>query len=144
MRKTLILESGKRKTAIARARLIRPQKDDDSSPKPFRVRINKVPVQTLEPKLARMKILEALNLFVGEKLQNVKIDVTVRGGGVIAQCDAARIAITKCINALLKKKRATQRIRSYDKNLLSGDSRRKEPKKWGGRGARARFQKSYR
>jgi small subunit ribosomal protein S16e len=32
----------------------------------------------------------------------------------------------------------------YDRTLLVADPRRAEPKKFGGRGARARFQKSYR
>lgn len=32
----------------------------------------------------------------------------------------------------------------YDRTLLVADPRRKEPKKYGGPGARARFQKSYR
>ena len=33
---------------------------------------------------------------------------------------------------------------NYDKTLLVADNRRIEPKKYGGPGARARFQKSYR
>ena len=33
---------------------------------------------------------------------------------------------------------------SYDRSLLVSDPRRKEPKKFGGPGARARYQKSYR
>ena len=36
------------------------------------------------------------------------------------------------------------RIVDYDKYLISGDARRKEPKKFGGSGARRRKQKSYR
>jgi len=36
------------------------------------------------------------------------------------------------------------RISEYDKYLISGDARRKEPKKFGGPGARRRKQKSYR
>ena len=32
----------------------------------------------------------------------------------------------------------------YDRSLLVADPRRREPKKFGGRSARARFQKSYR
>lgn len=35
-------------------------------------------------------------------------------------------------------------LMSYDRSLLVADPRRPEPKKFGGRGARARFQKSYR
>lgn len=35
-------------------------------------------------------------------------------------------------------------LMNYDRSLLVADPRRTEPKKFGGRGARARFQKSYR
>ena len=35
-------------------------------------------------------------------------------------------------------------IDEFDKYLISGDARRKEPKKFGGPGARRRKQKSYR
>lgn len=35
-------------------------------------------------------------------------------------------------------------ILSYDRSLLVADPRRCEPKKFGGPGARARYQKSYR
>ena len=46
---------------------------------------------------------------------------------------------TKSIRSDLKKK-----IEGFDKYLISGDARRKEPKKFGGPGARRRKQKSYR
>ena len=46
---------------------------------------------------------------------------------------------TKSIRQQLKNK-----IAEYDKYLISGDARRKEPKKFGGSGARRRKQKSYR
>lgn len=35
-------------------------------------------------------------------------------------------------------------LTQYDRSLLVGDPRRCEPKKFGGPGARARYQKSYR
>lgn len=37
-----------------------------------------------------------------------------------------------------------QTLMQYDRTLLVADNRRCEPKKFGGKGARARFQKSYR
>jgi len=37
-----------------------------------------------------------------------------------------------------------QELIQFDRSLLVADPRRCEPKKFGGRGARARFQKSYR
>ncbi|WP_290901427.1 30S ribosomal protein S9, partial [Ferroglobus sp.] len=47
----VIVTSGKRKTAIARA-TIKPGKG--------RVRINKIPVEIYQPEMARMKIMEPL------------------------------------------------------------------------------------
>ena len=42
------------------------------------------------------------------------------------------------------KKELKEILISYDRSLLVTDPRRAEPKKFGGRGARARIQKSYR
>ena len=42
------------------------------------------------------------------------------------------------------KKEIKDLLAAYDRTLLVADPRRMEPKKAGGRGARARFQKSYR
>jgi small subunit ribosomal protein S16e len=42
------------------------------------------------------------------------------------------------------KKEIKDLLVEYDRSLLVADPRRCEPKKFGGRGARARFQKSYR
>jgi len=42
------------------------------------------------------------------------------------------------------KKEIKDLLLSYDRSLLVADPRRCEPKKFGGHGARARFQKSYR
>jgi ribosomal protein S9 len=42
------------------------------------------------------------------------------------------------------KKEIKDILNTYDRSLLVADPRRCEPKKYGGPGARARFQKSYR
>ncbi len=42
------------------------------------------------------------------------------------------------------KKEIRDQLILYDRTLLVADPRRSEPKKFGGPGARARFQKSYR
>ena len=64
---------------------------------------------------------------------------------------AVRQAIAKAIVAFYQKyvDEASKReikdlLVQYDRSLLVADPRRCEPKKFGGRGARARFQKSYR
>jgi small subunit ribosomal protein S9 len=131
----VIQETGKRKTAVARATL---------KPGTGLVRINSVPVERIQPEIARMKLKEVFLIIKDSKLKDVNINVSVYGGGVNGQVNAARMAITRIINKYLSKKRVTKAIRSYDKSMLSGDKRRIEPKKWGGRKARARVQKSYR
>ncbi len=130
-----IQTSGKRKNAIARA-TVRPGTGI--------IRINKVPVEKLQPELTRMKIEELLIIVNDEKLKTVNIDVKVEGGGTLGQTDAARIALSRAITQFLKKKSVLRAIKDYDRSMLSGDSRQVERKHWGGRKARKRFQKSYR
>ncbi len=135
VRRRIILTSGKRKTAIARA-VIREGIG--------RVRINGVPLEILMPESARWKIMEPL-LLVGKEVWNsVDIDVTVRGGGFMGQAEAARIAIARGLYLWTGDERIRELFIEYDRTMLAGDPRRKEPKKYGGRGARARFQTSYR
>ena len=43
-----------------------------------------------------------------------------------------------------QKKEIKEILTGYDRSLLVADPRRCEPKKFGGRSARSRFQKSYR
>jgi small subunit ribosomal protein S9 len=133
--KKVLVISGKRKTATARA-VIRPGVG--------RIRINRTPLEVLEPEVSREKIKESI-LQAGEELwKQVDMDVSVTGGGYMGQAEAARMAIA---NALLKwSKSAHLRtvFAEYDRTMIAGDSRKKEPKKFGGPGARAKEQKSYR
>ena len=130
----IILTSGKRKTAIARA-VIRPGKG--------RIRINKVPLEIWEPKLARDKIMEPL-MLAGDSWKEVDIDVKVQGGGFMGQAEAARMAIARGLLKWTKSSHLRTLFITYDRTMLAGDPRRKEMKKFGGPGARARDQKSYR
>jgi small subunit ribosomal protein S9 len=70
--------------------------------------------------------------------------VKVKGGGFMGQAEAARMAIARGIVKWSKKSKIKERILDYDRTMLSGDSRRKESKKFGGPGARRKKQKSYR
>lgn len=56
----------------------------------------------------------------------------------------AIISYTQKYGDEVTKREYKELLIAYDKGLLVSDSRRCEPKKFGGRGARARFQKSYR
>ncbi|KAJ2175291.1 40S ribosomal protein S16, partial [Coemansia sp. RSA 532] len=91
-------------------------------------------------------------LIVGEdKFAGLDIRVRVKGGGHTSQVYAIRQAIAKGIVAFYQKfvdeaskKEIKDILVAYDRSLLVADPRRCEPKKFGGPGARARFQKSYR
>ena len=126
-----------------------------------KVRVNNVPIDMIEPLMAREVILTPLEILRlhSEELRN-KIDVSVRvsGGGFMGQSYAAATAITRALIGWTKSKKdpkdhpftksirtdLRKRIDEFDKYLISGDARRKEPKKFGGPGARRRKQKSYR
>ena len=115
------------------------------------ITVNRIPIQNTEPRTLRIKIFEPILLLGSGHFKNLKIRVRVSGGGQIAQLYAARMAIAKGIVAWKQKfvdedEKVTVRktLLTYDKGLLVPDPRRREPKKYGGPGARARSQKSYR
>lgn len=133
--KKVLVVSGKRKTAVAKA-VVKPGMG--------RIRINMTPLEIYEPEVARQKIMEPLLQTGDDVWKQLDIDVKVWGGGYMGQAEAARMAIA---NALLKWTKSTQlrtAFTEYDRTMIAGDPRRKEPKKFGGPGARARDQKSYR
>merc|ERR1711912_97379 len=103
------------------------------------IKVNGVPIELVQPESLRFKVWEPV-LLLG-----------VKGGGYTSQLYAIRQAIAKALVAWYQKyvdeasKREIKEILlSYDRSLLVADPRRPEPKKFGGRGARSRFQKSYR
>ena len=133
--KKVLVVSGKRKTATARAVVKQGV---------GKVRINKTPVEIIEPEIAREKIMEPL-LQAGDSVwKQLDLDVKTSGGGYMGQAEAARMAIA---NALLKWTKSTHLrtvFTEYDRTMVAGDARSKESKKFGGPGARAKEQKSYR
>ncbi len=133
-KKRLILVTGKRKTAIARA-IIKTGSGN--------VVINSLPLSTFTPEIARMKVTEALVLS-GERWKGVDINVKVSGGGFMGQAEAARMAVAKGLVQWSRSSELRKSMTNYDRTMLAGDPRRKEPKKFGGPGARRREQKSYR
>jgi small subunit ribosomal protein S9 len=101
-------------------------------------------LEAYEPKIARLRIQEVLEVISHPKLEKCDINVHVKGGGKMGQTDAVRIAIAKSINKFIGTKTIEKSFREYDESLLSGDSRRTEPKHFGGKKARKRRQKSFR
>ncbi|HEX9709787.1 MAG TPA: 30S ribosomal protein S9 [Candidatus Thermoplasmatota archaeon] len=129
-----VVSSGKRKTAIARATVARGRGV---------VRINRRPIEIWTPELARLKIQEPL-ILLGDRSGGIDIDVTIEGGGVMGQADAARTAIARGLVAFFKDDGLAAMYKQVDRSLLVSDPRQKEPKHPLGRGARKRRQKSYR
>jgi len=134
-RERILLTSGKRKTAIARI-TVRDGKG--------RIRINNIPLEIYRPRIARDKIMEPLLLTDEETLKQIDIDVNVSGGGFMGQAEASRVAIARALLRWTKSARLKTAFTDYDRSMIAGDPRRKEPKKFGGPSARTRDQKSYR
>jgi small subunit ribosomal protein S9 len=122
-----------------------------------RVRINNVPVEMVQQELVREVILGPLEV-AGDLRNKIDLSVKVNGGGFMGQAYASAVAISRAMTGWTKSRKEPKdhpftrtiredlrkRLGEYDKHLLSGDDRRKEPKKFGGPGARRRKQKSYR
>ena len=127
--------SGKRKSAIARAVV----KQGTGI-----VRLNSVPIDLVEPRMSRLKLMEPL-ILVGDVAGKVNIDVSVIGGGISSQAEASRLAIAKALLVYTKNDKLREVFLNYDRNLLVADVRRKEPSKPNRHGqARSKVQKSYR
>ena len=123
-----------------------------------KVRINNVPVEMINPEHAMEVILAPLEIIGDELRDKIDISVRVRGGGFMGQAYASATGISRALIGWTKTKKEPKdhpfnkstrqqlknKIGEYDKYLISGDARRKEPKKFGGSGARRRKQKSYR
>eukprot|EP00037_Helgoeca_nana_P031854 m.410924 g.410924 ORF g.410924 m.410924 type:complete len:145 (+) comp28521_c0_seq1:59-493(+) len=115
------------------------------------LKVNGSPVSLLQPEILRAKVLEPINLLGKERFAHVDMRIRVKGGGSVSQIYAIRQAIAKSLVAYYQKyvdeaskKEIKDILLAYDRTLLVADPRRSEPKKFGGPGPRARYQKSYR
>lgn len=128
-----IITSGRRKKSIAKATL----KEGKGI-----VKVNNTNVKVFTPDFARLKMMEPL-LLASEVASKVDIDVIVRGGGVVTQADAVRLAIARALVQYSPKLKEV--YLSYDRQLLVADIRVKESAKPNHHGqARAKTQTSYR
>jgi small subunit ribosomal protein S9 len=130
----IINTSGKRKTAIARATL--------KAGKGV-IRVNSVPLDEYGTDVTRMKISEPI-LLVPTAVNGIDVTIDVAGGGVMGQAEAVRTALARGIILWHNDPQMKDVYLAYDRTLLVNDSRQKETKKPHGRGARKKFQKSYR
>jgi small subunit ribosomal protein S9 len=128
------MHSGSRKKAKAFARI---------EPGTGVIRYNGMLLETLPEYL--QSIVSVPIKLIGDKRFSVNIRIRTRGGGPTGQAYAAAIAVSRSVVDYFKdEKDLKEKILSYDRHLLIGDKRQKEPKKFGGPGARRREQKSYR
>ena len=88
----------------------------------------------------QQRVAAKKTLVVADMLNNFDVFVTVRSGGVAAQADAGKMGAARALlefNPELRKSLKAE-------GLLTRDARVKERKKYGQKGARARFQFSKR
>jgi small subunit ribosomal protein S9 len=127
---TTTIATGKRKTAIARVRiklgsgaiLVNGKTADEYFPR----------------EVHRILIREPLE--VTDSVSRYDVCASINGGGQAGQAGALRHGIARAI----EKFDASQRAVLKPKGMLTRDARKKERKKYGQRGARARFQFSKR
>ncbi|MEO8347732.1 MAG: 30S ribosomal protein S9 [Acidobacteriota bacterium] len=122
--------TGRRKTSMARVRLV---------PGTGAITINARPLDDYFPNNVLKMIIKQPLLSV-EAAEKFDIHVRVRGGGTSGQAGAIRHGISRALtdyNPELRKKLKKE-------GFLTRDPRMKERKKYGQRGARARFQFSKR
>jgi len=122
--------TGRRKTSMARVRLV---------PGAGAITINARPLDDYFPNNVLKMIIKQPLLSV-DAAEKFDIHVRVRGGGTSGQAGAIRHGIARALtdyNLELRKKLKKE-------GFLTRDPRMKERKKYGQRGARARFQFSKR
>lgn len=127
--------TGKRKTAIARVWLV--------SPGTGKITINKRDIEEyIGRETAKMLIREPFDLTKTNDQFDVR--ASVRGGGTSGQAGAIRHGISRAL-VLFNRELDRGLDRTLKKaGFLTRDSRIKERKKYGQRGARARYQYSKR
>lgn len=130
-----IISSGKRKTSVARAFLIKGT---------GKITINRKDYEGLQL-FDKLKIEEPLRIaeqILGKK--EFDVSITVHGGGEKSQIDASRLALARAIVKFSQSKELEEAYIKYDRNLLVADIRRKEPNKPGDSKARSKRQSSKR
>jgi len=110
----VLTTSGKRKTATARATV---RKGTGV------IRINKVPLDIVQPELVRLKVSEPVLIAGIDVTKNLNIDVDVRGGGIMGQAEAARCAIARGIINWTNDVALRDAYLAHDRNILVNDVR---------------------
>lgn len=126
-----IVATGRRKTAVARVRLF---DGGDGS-----IKVNDIPFEEFFGR-DTLKMIVARPMLLTDKHKSVRVESLVNGGGSSAQAGALIHGISRALIQLDPGLRGILKKEGY----LSRDSRMKERKKYGQKGARKRFQFSKR
>ena len=121
---------GKRKSAVARVWM---------KPGTGTITVNRKPIEEYMRRETD-RILIRQPLTITDNVEKFDISVTVRGGGISGQAGAIRHAISRALATL----NPDLRLPLKKAALLTRDARVGERKKYGMRGARARYQYSKR
>jgi small subunit ribosomal protein S9 len=122
--------TGRRKCAVARAWVTGTAGD---------ILVNDKPLEKAFPRLTLRQIIQ-LPLEMAGVMGKYSISATVYGGGPTGQAGALRHAIARALVVITPSTRSPLK----KEGLLTRDSRVKERKKYGQKGARKRFQYSKR
>jgi len=122
--------TGKRKTAVARVRVV---------PGTGNTLVNGRPVDEYFPR-DTLRSLVAQPMAACNVVGRYDVHANIRGGGTSGQAAALRHGIARALEKLDPSQRFTLKKGGH----LTRDARKKERKKYGQRGARARFQFSKR
>jgi len=122
----IIWATGRRKKSIARVRLMSGNGEIQVNKKPLDEYFNRPTLRLLV-----RQPLKTTNLT-----EKIKIIATVRGGGKSGQAGALRHAVSRALATTGEEAKGLLKRKGY----LTRDSRIKERKKYGQKGARKRFQ----
>jgi small subunit ribosomal protein S9 len=122
--------TGKRKTSIARVWM---------SPGEGKIRINQRPIEEYFDR-ATLKMIAEMPLSLTNTYGQFDFYILANGGGISGQAGAVRHGIAKA----LQEYNPNLRIQLKRAGFLTRDARKKERKKYGQKGARARYQYSKR
>lgn len=122
--------TGRRKSSVARVWVW----PGDGS-----ITVNRKPMEQYFPR-ATSKMIVRRPFEVTETLGNISVLATVKGGGLSGQAGALQHGISRALENMNKDHRPVLKKGGF----LTRDPREKERKKYGLRGARARFQYSKR
>jgi len=127
---TQTASTGKRKTSVARVRM---------KLGTGQVIVNGRSLESYFPRESLVKVIRQPLEATGA-VSLYDIQATLKGGGVAGQAGALRHGISRALEQLDPNRRSVLKSAGF----LTRDARKKERKKYGQRGARARFQFSKR